>query len=73
MNREIHVRFWESPELKVLRATRQTDLVLLRVSDNLEDCDCQEAYYQNPPARGEVMESPESITPFRGGLLWWVR
>jgi hypothetical protein len=24
MNREIHVRFWESPEVKVLRATRQT-------------------------------------------------
>jgi hypothetical protein len=22
MNREIHVRFWESPEVKVLRATR---------------------------------------------------
>src|SRR5215470_3287979 len=24
MNREVHVRFWESPEVKVLRATRQT-------------------------------------------------
>jgi len=23
MNREVHVRFWESPEVKVLRATRQ--------------------------------------------------
>src|SRR5712692_9256954 len=23
MNREVHVRFWESPEEKVLRATRQ--------------------------------------------------
>ena len=22
MNREVHVRFWESPEVKVLRATR---------------------------------------------------
>jgi hypothetical protein len=25
MNREVHVRFWESPEVKVLRATRQTE------------------------------------------------
>jgi hypothetical protein len=25
MNREVHVRFWESPEVKVLRATRQRD------------------------------------------------
>jgi hypothetical protein len=24
MNREVHVRFWESPEVKVLRATRPT-------------------------------------------------
>jgi hypothetical protein len=24
MNREVHVRFWESPEVKVLRATRQS-------------------------------------------------
>jgi len=24
MNREVHVRFWERPEVKVLRATRQT-------------------------------------------------
>jgi len=23
MNREVHVRFWESPEVKILRATRQ--------------------------------------------------
>jgi hypothetical protein len=23
MNREVHVRFWESPEVKLLRATRQ--------------------------------------------------
>jgi hypothetical protein len=23
MNREVHVRFWESPEVKVLGATRQ--------------------------------------------------
>jgi hypothetical protein len=23
MNREVHVRFWESPEVKVLRATRR--------------------------------------------------
>jgi len=23
MNREVHVRFWERPEVKVLRATRQ--------------------------------------------------
>jgi len=30
MNREVHVRFWESPEVKVLRATRQ-----LRRSDNV--------------------------------------
>jgi len=22
MNREVHVRFWESPEVKILRATR---------------------------------------------------
>jgi hypothetical protein len=29
MNREVHVRFWESPEVKVLRATRQ-----LRRSDH---------------------------------------
>ncbi len=27
MNREVHVRFWESPGVKVLRATRQTGLV----------------------------------------------
>ena len=26
MNREVHVRFWESPEVKVLRATRQQRL-----------------------------------------------
>ena len=26
MNREVHVRFWESPEVKVLRATRPFDL-----------------------------------------------
>jgi hypothetical protein len=26
MNREVHVRFWESPEVKVLRATRQKPL-----------------------------------------------
>jgi hypothetical protein len=26
MNREVHVRFWESPEVKVLRATRQKRL-----------------------------------------------
>ena len=26
MNREVHVRFWESPEVKVLRATRQPDI-----------------------------------------------
>ena len=25
MNREVHVRFWESPEVKVLRATRQKE------------------------------------------------
>ena len=25
MNREVHVRFWESPEVKVLRATRPHD------------------------------------------------
>ena len=25
MNREVHVRFWESPEVKVLRATRQNE------------------------------------------------
>jgi hypothetical protein len=25
MNREVHVRFWESPEVKVLRATRQAE------------------------------------------------
>ncbi len=25
MNREVHVRFWESPEVKVLRATRQSE------------------------------------------------
>jgi hypothetical protein len=24
MNREVHVRFWERPEVKVLRATRQS-------------------------------------------------
>ena len=24
MNREVHVRFWESPEVKVLRATRHS-------------------------------------------------
>jgi hypothetical protein len=24
MNREVHVRFWESPEVKVLGATRQS-------------------------------------------------
>jgi hypothetical protein len=24
MNREVHVRFWERPEVKALRATRQT-------------------------------------------------
>jgi hypothetical protein len=32
MNREVHVRFWESPEVKVLRATRQSshfDLALI--------------------------------------------
>jgi len=26
MNREVHVRFWESPEVKVLRATRHERL-----------------------------------------------
>lgn len=26
MNREIHVRFWESPDVKVLRATRHMGL-----------------------------------------------
>jgi hypothetical protein len=25
MNREVHVRFWESPEVKILRATRQNE------------------------------------------------
>ena len=25
MNREVHVRFWERPEVKVLRATRQSE------------------------------------------------
>ena len=24
MNREVHVRFWERPEVKALRATRQS-------------------------------------------------
>ena len=27
MNREVHVRFWESPEVKVLRATRRVTRV----------------------------------------------
>jgi hypothetical protein len=28
MNREVHVRFWESPEVKVLRATRPSRRLL---------------------------------------------
>ena len=35
MNREVHVRFWESPEVKVLRATRhfetKSDALRMRV------------------------------------------
>jgi hypothetical protein len=30
MNREVHVRFWESPEVKVLRATRPSRHLRLR-------------------------------------------
>jgi hypothetical protein len=30
MNREVHVRFWESPEVKVLRATRQPPNFVVR-------------------------------------------
>jgi hypothetical protein len=30
MNREVHVRFWESPEVKVLRATRHKQLAALQ-------------------------------------------
>jgi hypothetical protein len=32
MNREVHVRFWESPEVKILRATRQRTSPLARES-----------------------------------------
>jgi len=29
MNREVHVRFWESPEVKVLRATRHLRTIVV--------------------------------------------
>ena len=31
MNREVHVRFWESPEVKVLRATRPSHYLVRRI------------------------------------------
>jgi hypothetical protein len=45
MNREVHVRFWESPEVKVLRATRQSRRFLarrrhVRVAFNLGSAEC---------------------------------
>ncbi len=32
MNREVHVRFWESPEVKVLRATRHEQRIRTNAS-----------------------------------------
>ena len=46
MNREVHVRFWESPEVKVLRATRH--------SRRFRDVGCESA---SPPRTDIVSET----------------
>jgi len=40
MNREVHVRFWESPEVKVLRATRH---------ERRRQCDDRRAVFRSTP------------------------
>src|SRR5262249_35011064 len=42
MNREVHVRFWESPEVKVLQATRHS-LQIVGRRKSLHDCNAPNA------------------------------
>jgi len=57
MNREVHVRFWESPEVKVLRPTRQSHRV------NVCDRDVRMTLNRvGPPQQGYASAMTNAIT-----------
>jgi short subunit dehydrogenase-like uncharacterized protein len=68
MNREVHVRFWESPEVKVLRATRPrltADGMIMAVKFLLEHAPAGGYYTPSMLMGARCVEQLPGSTPIR--------
>jgi len=68
MNREVHVRIWERPEVRVLRATRRSQLAMILACQGLATAgtDAEAALEGSEPVGGGRAIACTKRSPFWG-------